>query len=100
MPWTRLRRFFEDRRPVSIREAAALLGCDPAWIIVRLDQRDVPHAEQGIPWAEVAALAREILTPAELEAVAGRTSVFPDLLRLSPVEWRLPPICLWLSNIP
>jgi hypothetical protein len=53
-------------------------------------ERDVPYAEQDIPWVEVASLAREILTPAELEVIAGGTSVFPDLLGLSPVEWRLP----------
>ena len=90
MPWRRLRRFFDDRSHVSIREAVALLGCDPSWIIAQLDRIAVPDPENGIPWVELAALARETLTPAELDAVAGGAPAFPALLRVSSVEWRLP----------
>jgi hypothetical protein len=90
MPWARLRRFFRDRSQVSIREAVALLGRDPAWIIAQLDQIAVPHPEHGIPWVEIAALLRETLTPAELESAAGSAPAFPALLRVSSVVWRLP----------
>jgi len=90
VPWARLRRFFNDRSEVSIREAVALLGRDPAWIIAQLDQIAVPHPEQGIPWGEIAALVRETLTPEELEAAAGSAPAFPALLRVSSVEWKLP----------
>jgi hypothetical protein len=75
---------------VSLREAAALLGRDPAWIIAQLDPIAVPHPERGIPWGEMAVLVRETLTPVELGALAGSTPAFPALLRVSPVAWRLP----------
>ena len=75
---------------MSISEAAALLGCDPAGVVAQLDTVAVPHAEHGIPWVEFAALVRQRLTPAELDTVAGGTPSFPALLRVSPVEWRLP----------
>ncbi|HSY51299.1 MAG TPA: hypothetical protein VLC46_21020 [Thermoanaerobaculia bacterium] len=90
VPWARLRRFFDDRREVSLREAAALLGRDPAWVIAQLDEVAVPHPEQGIQWGEMAVLVRETLTPAELEALAGGSPGFPALLRVSSVTWRLP----------
>jgi hypothetical protein len=90
VPWARLRRFFNDRSEVSIREAAALFGRDPAWIIAQLDQIAVPHPERGIPWGEIAVLVRETLTPVELGALAGSAPAFPALLRVSTVAWRLP----------
>ena len=90
VPWARLRRFFDDRMPLSLSEAAALFDCDPAWLTAQLDPIAVPNPEDGIPWTEVAVLVRELFTPAELDAVAGTTRRFPSLLRVSPVEWRLP----------
>jgi hypothetical protein len=90
VPWARLRRFFSNCNPVSLPEAAALFGCDPGWLIAQLDPIAVPHPEEGIPWAEMAVLVREIFTLAELDAVAGTMPGFPSLLRVSSVEWRLP----------
>ena len=89
-PWAHLRRFFDDPRPVSVGEAAALFGCDSDGILAQLDEVAVPHPEDGIPWVEFAALVRQRLTPAELDTVAGGTPSFPALLRVSSVEWRLP----------
>jgi hypothetical protein len=90
VPWARLRRFFNDRSPVSLREAAALFGSDAAWIIAQLDDVAVPHPESGIPWSEIALLARETFTPVELDAVANSVPDFPPLLRVRSVKWRLP----------
>jgi hypothetical protein len=90
VPWARLRRFFGDRRPVSLAEAAALLDCEPGWITEQLDPVAVPHPEDGIPWVEMAILVRQIFTPTELDAVAGTMHAYPSLLRVSSVEWRLP----------
>jgi hypothetical protein len=90
VPWARLRRFFNDRSGVSLREASALLGRGQAGIIAQLDPIAVPHPERGIPWGEMAVLVRETLTPAELEALAGSSPAFPALLRVSSVAWRIP----------
>jgi len=90
LPWSRLRRFFADRRPISLRDAGALLGLDRSAIAESLDLVAVPEPERGIPWTEAAALVCQTLTPAELDALLGRTSAFPALLRVSRVEWRIP----------
>jgi hypothetical protein len=90
VPWARLSRFFDDRKTVSLPEAAALFDCDPAWLIAQLDPVAVPNPQDGIPWTEIAVLVREFFTPAELDAVAGTMPGFPSLLRVSPVKWRLP----------
>jgi hypothetical protein len=75
---------------VSLREAAALFACDPAWIAAQLDPIAVPHPERGIPWEELAVLLCETFTPAELDAAAGNVPAFPALLRVSSVQWCLP----------
>jgi hypothetical protein len=75
---------------MTVPEAAALFGSEPAWIVAQLDEVAVPQPEQGIPWSEIALLVREIFTPAELDAVAESVPGFPNLLRVSSVKWRLP----------
>jgi hypothetical protein len=90
LPWVRLRRFFNDRQRVTLQQAAGLLSREPSWVAERLDHIEVPRPEEGLPWEEVAELARCTLTPGELDAVAGRGASFPPLLRVTAVPWRIP----------
>lgn len=86
----RLRRFFTDRRPVTLAEAAAVLRVDRDWITAQLDPLAAPEPDRAIPWSEIAALVREVLTPVELEAVLGDLTGFPPMLRVVQVRWRIP----------
>jgi predicted DNA-binding transcriptional regulator AlpA len=90
LAWTHVRRFFTHRRAVTMDEAEAVLGLDRSWIAANVDSDEVPQPERGLPWNEVAALLRRVLTPAELDAALGGADDFPPLLRVTAVQWRIP----------
>jgi hypothetical protein len=85
----RLRRFLADRQPVTLGEAAHLLGCDASGVASEIGI-DVPDRGERIPWGDVVDLLRQMLTPEEFEAAAGNLDSFPELLRATPVVWSLP----------
>ncbi|MEA2239959.1 MAG: hypothetical protein QOC81_4683 [Thermoanaerobaculia bacterium] len=86
----RVRRFFIDRLPVSLADAAAITRSHTAWVLAEIENPERVVAGGLIPWSEVAAIVQRTWTPADLDAAAGTTAGFPALLRVSLVQWRLP----------
>jgi hypothetical protein len=86
----RVRRFFCDRVPVSLSDAASIARADPAWVLAQIDSPERGFAGDAIPWPEVAAIVQRTWTPADLDAAVGTIEGFPKLLRVSLVHWRLP----------
>jgi hypothetical protein len=86
----RVRRFFSDRLPVSLADAALIARCDPASVLAEIENPERAIAGDLIPWADVAAIVQRTWTPADLDAAAGTMAGFPVLLRVSLVQWRIP----------
>ena len=86
----RVRRFFIDRLPVSLADAAAIACADPAWVLAEIENPEGAVAGDLIPWSEVAAIVQRTWTPADLDAAVGTMTGFPALLRVSLVQWRIP----------
>ena len=86
----RVRQFFRERVPVSLRDAAHITRSDPAWLLAQIENPERAVAGDPIPWPEVAAIVQRTWTPADLDAAVGVIEGFPKLLRMSLVHWRLP----------
>jgi hypothetical protein len=86
----RVRQFFRDRVPVSLRDAAMITRSDAAWVLAQIENPERAAAGDAIPWPEVVAIVQRTWTPADLDAAAGTIDGFPTLLRMSLVHWRLP----------
>lgn len=84
-------RFFRNRRPVLVRDAAHLLGWPLPRVLSRARDDGVVLSDDCLPWEDVAfwliaAWPRDAVVAA-LERAATR---LPTELCLRPVTWRLP----------
>jgi hypothetical protein len=86
----RVRRFFRDRLPVSLADAAAIACSDTQSVLAEIENPQRAVAGDLIPWSEVAAAVQRTWTPADLDAAVRGMANFPALLRVSVVQWRIP----------
>jgi len=87
-----LQRFFRERRPCSIAEAADLVGFSEFWVRKRAEIDGIKLSGGVLPWEDVMLwfLRAWPLTLVE-DSVPRETLAFlPALLRTTTVTWRLP----------
>jgi len=87
-----LRRFFRERRPCSITEAADIVGYSEAWVRKRAEIDGIDLAAGMVPWEDVMLwFLRAWPLPLVEDAVPAETLAhLPALLRTTTVTWRLP----------
>ena len=87
-----LLRFFRERRPCSIAEAADLVGYSEAWVRGRAEAEGVDLSAGVVPWEDVMLwFLRVWPLPLVEDAVPRETAAeLPALLRTESVTWRLP----------
>jgi len=87
-----LQRFFRERRPCSIAEAAAIVGYSEAWVRRRADIDGIDMAGGVLPWEDVMLWFLRAWPLALVEDAVPRETLayLPVLLRTTTVTWRLP----------
>jgi hypothetical protein len=87
-----LQRFFRERRPCSIAEAAELLGYSPGWVRRRAEADGIDLAGGAVPWEDVMLWFLRAWPLALVEDAVPRETLaeLPTLLRTTTVTWRLP----------
>jgi len=87
-----LQRFFRERRPCSIAEAADLVGYSAAWVRRRAEIDGVDLSAGLVPWDHVMLwFLRAWPLPLVEDSVPHETlAELPALLRTASVTWRLP----------
>jgi len=87
-----LQRFFRERRPCSIAEAADLVGYSAAWVRRRAEIDGIDLAAGLVPWDHVMLwFLRAWPLPLVEDSVPRETlAELPALLRTATVTWRLP----------
>lgn len=88
----RLHRFFEERRPCTVAEAAEVVGFSEAWVRKRAGADGVDLSGGTIPWEDVMLwfLRAWPLSLVEDALPAETLAQLPALLRTTTVTWRLP----------
>ena len=88
----RLQRFFRERRPCSIAEAADIVGYSEAWVRKRAEIDGVDLTAGAVAWEDVMLwFLRAWPLPLVEDAVPAETLAhLPALLRTTTVTWRLP----------
>jgi hypothetical protein len=87
-----LQRFFRERRPCSIAEAADIVGYSAAWVRRRAEIDGIDLAAGLVPWDHVMLwFLRAWPLPLVEDSVPRETlAELPALLRTATVTWRLP----------
>jgi hypothetical protein len=87
-----LQRFFQERRPCSIAEAAELVGYSQAWVRRRAEIDGINVAAGVIAWEDVMLwFLRAWPLPLVENSVPPETlAELPALLRTTTVTWRVP----------
>jgi len=86
---TLLQRFFKERRPCSIAEAADVVGYSEAWVRARAAADGIDLADGVLPWEDVMLwFLRAWPLPLVEDSVPRET--LPARLRTTTVTWRLP----------
>ncbi|HEV2720421.1 MAG TPA: hypothetical protein VG323_10425 [Thermoanaerobaculia bacterium] len=87
-----LQRFFRERRPCSIAEAADIVGYSETWVRKRAEIDGIDLAAGVVPWEDVMLwFLRAWPLPLVEDAVPPETIAhLPALLRTTTVTWRLP----------
>ena len=87
-----LQRFFRERRPCSIAEAADLVGYSQAWVRRRAETDGIDLSAGFIAWEDVMLwFLRAWPLPLVEDSVPPETlAALPALLRTATVTWRLP----------
>jgi hypothetical protein len=86
---TLLQRFFKERRPCSIAEAADIVGYSEAWVRTRAEIEGIDLAGGVLPWEDVMLWFLRAWPLALVEdSVPDET--LPARLRTTSVTWRLP----------
>ena len=87
-----LQRFFRERRPCSIAEAADLVGFSSAWVRRRAEIDGIDLSGGVIPWEDVMLWFLRAWPLALVEDSVPRETLayLPSLLRTTTVTWRLP----------
>jgi len=86
---TLLQRFFKERRPCSIAEAADIVGYSEAWVRKRAEIEGIDLAGGVLPWEDVMLWFLRAWPLALVEDSVPRDTL-PALLRTTTVTWRLP----------
>jgi len=86
---TLLQRFFKERRPCSIAEAADIVGYSEAWVRKRAEIEGIDLAGGFVPWEDVMLWFLRAWPLALVEDSVPRDTL-PALLRTTTVTWRLP----------
>jgi len=86
---TLLQRFFKERRPCSIAEAADIVGYSEAWVRKRAEIEGIDLAGGFLPWEDVMLWFLRAWPLALVEDSVPRDTL-PALLRTTTVTWRLP----------
>jgi len=86
---TILQRFFKERRPCSIAEAADIVGYSEAWVRKRAEIEGIDLAGGVLPWEDVMLWFLRAWPLALVEDSVPRDTL-PALLRTTTVTWRLP----------
>jgi hypothetical protein len=84
-----LQRFFRERRPCSIAEAADLVGYSEAWVRSRAELDGVDLAGGLLPWEDVMLWFLRAWPLALVEDSLPRAAL-PPRLRTATVTWRVP----------
>ena len=89
---TILQRFFRERRPCSIAEAADIVGYSAAWVRKRAAVDGIDLTSGFLPWEDVMLwFLRAWPLPLAEDSVPPETLAYlPALLRTTTVTWRLP----------
>jgi hypothetical protein len=89
---TTLQRFFRERRPCSIAEAADIVGYSAAWVRKRAAIDGIDLTDGFLPWEDVMLwFLRAWPLPLVEDSVPRETLAhLPALLRTTTVTWRLP----------
>lgn len=86
---TLLQRFFKERRPCSIAEAADVVGYSEAWVRARAAADGIDLTDGVLPWEDVMLwFLRAWPLPLVEDSVPRET--LPARLRTTTVTWRLP----------
>jgi hypothetical protein len=87
-----LQRFFRERRPCSIAEAAHLVGYSEAWVRRRADVDGIDLSGGFLAWEDVMLWFLRAWPLALVEDAVPRETLahLPALLRTTTVTWRLP----------
>jgi hypothetical protein len=87
-----LRRFFRERRPCSVAEAAGIVGYSEAWVRRRACVDGIDLSSGLVPWEDVMLWFLRAWPLALVEDALPRETLahLPALLRTTTVTWRLP----------
>jgi hypothetical protein len=95
-----LRRFLNERAPCTIRDASELVGFAGDWVLERIaEEQVVLDTALRIPWSVVALWFLRAWSPRLLDSMLEGVEGWPELLRLTTAEWKLPRYLLMAIEI-